>query len=70
MTTAVTVYLKSSRSLTYTNNKTIKENLDFIAEEIKSTGFLTLRNDKKVCIIPDEEISLLEMEEDVEELVK
>jgi hypothetical protein len=70
MTTAVTVYLKSSRSLTFTNNKTIKENLDFMAEEIKSTGFLTLRTDKKVCIISEEEISFFEMEEDVRELNK
>lgn len=70
MTIAVTVYLKGSRSLTYRTNKTIKEILDFTAEEIKSTGFLTLRADKKVYIIPEEEISLFEIEEDVEELNK
>lgn len=70
MTIAVTVYLKSSKSLTYTSDKTIKEILDFMAEEIKSTGFLTLRTDKKFCIIPQEEISIFEIEEDVKELNK
>jgi hypothetical protein len=70
MTTVVTVYLKGSKSLTCTFDKTVKEILDFMAEEIKSTGFLTLHTDKKICIIPYEEISLLEIEEDVEELNK
>ena len=70
MTIAVTVYLKSSRSITYTSNKTIKEILDFMAEELKSTGFITLRMEKRVCIIPQEEISLFEIKEDVEELNK
>lgn len=70
MTIAVTVYLKGSRSITYTSDKTIKEILDFMAEEIKSTGFITLRAEKKVYIIPEEEISFFEIEEDVKELNK
>lgn len=68
MTIAVTVYLKGSKSVKYTSDKTTKEILDFMAEEVKSTGFITLRTEKKVCIIPQEEISFFEIEEDVEEL--
>lgn len=70
MTIAVTVYLKSSRSLTCTFDKTLKEVLDIMAEELKSAGFLTLWTEKRVCIIPQEEISFFEMEEDVKELNK
>lgn len=70
MTIVVTVYLKGSKSVTYTSDKTTKEILDFMAEEVKSTGFITLWTEKKVCIIPQEEISFFEIEEDVEELNK
>ena len=70
MTIAVTVYLKSSKSFTCTFDKTIKEILGFIVEELKSTGFLTLWTGKKICIIPKEEISFFEIEVDVKELNK